>query len=894
MTNHLFWTGIAAVPLIAWIISNEIKARKVRKRKPITSFTVHPESVPIPTSTFFEILQWLPRMFAVDNPVYLVKEKGAISRMSFLGLPMIELGGTEALDFLSACERQKLLVQNWPPSVVSYLGNVAAVKDGMESTHHRNLISGPFKQPLLGSYAPQIEEITRVLVGREIVKGTVNTVDIAKRITISIMLGCIFGIKNITSKEFQSELAEWRVHFDKYQAGLFSIPIDLPFTAFHKGKISKEWLKQKSIALMKEQVLQWEQSGRKPELETFFVQLYNSKDTNGRPLDESTIGDQGVLMLFAGHDTTASTIISAISLLHDNPEALDSVRQESFNLFGNDAGKPVEYSDLNKLIYLDAAIKESIRSRAAVGRVLKRSTADLTFDGYHIPANSILAFNLSGSGYYYGSDFAAPSDFVPERFLQAGSHSEKATVDTYDTNYSFASPAFQPFGYGKHACIGKPLAQMELKVVISTFVRMVDYKKETPHTEFTYFPIAYPKEEMREFTWKTAPTNDIDVAKLVVDHFQGKRVQPFPLQYDSEYKTQYGYKGIPEVDTMARLDTASQVGLYQQQTVDKNVKFNENHKTRIPSPVKQAWGEKSEIKQPAGLISPTKTDVDRPGSPSKESGRLSPTKIPTRSASPSKSETFAKEKDTEKPSPEAKPVITDQKSVSSPTSERPESKNNNASPTSIEKPIMSASFGIGNTNPTVPKNYLKTFNVKAPPSQVFAHTKERGIRIREFDENELRPVQKKAPADFPDPKIALKQYINARDLVKTIQLRYKTEYERQFLNWNLPFAKIKEQLAEQMPIDKERELKPIEPHTSANQKLRHQENKRKKGSEKEPLDFTKVQSIYHNLNKPPAGTESSSIKDHEKRHYAVEGKTWGLANELFERASSRASNKFNA
>jgi hypothetical protein len=40
-------------------------------------------------------------------------------------------------------------------------------------------------------------------------------------------------------------------------------------------------------------------------------------------------------------------------------------------------------------------------------------------------------------------------------------------------------------------------------------------------------------------------------------------------------------------------------------------------------------------------------------------------------------------------------------------------------PTQKPDPIMS-SFGIGNTNPSVPSNSLKTFNARAPLDQVFA------------------------------------------------------------------------------------------------------------------------------------------------------------------------------
>ncbi|KAI8901250.1 hypothetical protein BC833DRAFT_578534 [Globomyces pollinis-pini] len=277
-------------------------------------------------------------------------------------------------------------------------------------------------------------------------------------------------------------------------------------------------------------------------------------------------------------------------------------------------------------------------------------------------------------------------------------------------------------------------------------------------------------------------------------------------------------------------------------------------------------------------------------------------------------------------------------------------KNNEPDKKYTKKPLM-GSFGIGNTDPVNHENMMKSFNMKAPTDQIYQNTKEHESRMKEFKENEIKktlPYQ--PPPPLPNPSAVLKQYLSAKDLVKQIQLSYKTEYKRQFINWNQPLDKLKEQLANQTldvglmsyqnKLDKKENLFP---NTAAGlssldlrvDSQRYQESqmgrcgkKHKKmkfqGKEtiennfiRQPVDYPKVQSIYHSLKEKAAGvTDTEALSYREKRHYPLLPakvawsedkvtsdanptssksnnetplKTWELANDTLQRASSRAS-----
>lgn len=60
----------------------------------------------------------------------------------------------------------------------------------------------------------------------------------------------------------------------------------------------------------------------------------------------------------------------------------------------------------------------------------------------------------------------------------------------------------------------------------------------------------------------------------------------------------------------------------------------------------------------------------------------------------------------------------------------------------------------------------------------------------------------------------MKEYVKAKDLVSKIQTRYKSEYQRQFINWNQPISEIKKQLLNNMPA--ETALKKLTKYTHLN------------------------------------------------------------------------------
>lgn len=78
--------------------------------------------------------------------------------------------------------------------------------------------------------------------------------------------------------------------------------------------------------------------------------------------------------------------------------------------------------------------------------------------------------------------FFNPDQFVPERWLPAGERPAE-----YDDDQLFAS---KPFSVGSHSCLRRPLAWVELRLVVTRLLWAFNFaEKPTERVEFDDFPV---------------------------------------------------------------------------------------------------------------------------------------------------------------------------------------------------------------------------------------------------------------------------------------------------------------------------------------------------------------------------------------------------------------------
>ncbi|KAM3372483.1 hypothetical protein ACQJBY_019392 [Aegilops geniculata] len=164
----------------------------------------------------------------------------------------------------------------------------------------------------------------------------------------------------------------------------------------------------------------------------------------------------------AGSETSATTLIWAMSELMRNPAAMAKAQAEVRN---NLQGKPsVTEDDLADLNYMRLVLKETLRLHPSVPLLLPREpTEACKVLGYDVPTGTTVFVN-TWAICRDPKHWDAPEEFRPERF-------ESGEVDFKGTNFEYT-----PFGAGRRICPGMLFAQSSMELALAALLYHFDWE----------------------------------------------------------------------------------------------------------------------------------------------------------------------------------------------------------------------------------------------------------------------------------------------------------------------------------------------------------------------------------------------------------------------------------
>nr|AAM74366.1 Putative cytochrome P450 [Oryza sativa Japonica Group]AAN04180.2 Putative cytochrome P450 [Oryza sativa Japonica Group] len=187
--------------------------------------------------------------------------------------------------------------------------------------------------------------------------------------------------------------------------------------------------------------------------------------------DDDTAGlhDDALQSIFtdlfaAGSDTSSSTVEWAMAELLRNPLPMAKACDELQRVIGST--RRIEESDIGRLPYLQAVIKETFRLHPPVPFLLPRqATTTIQILGYTIPKGAKVFINVWAMG--RDKDIWPEAEkFMPERFLERA------------TDFKGADFELIPFGAGRRICPGLPLAVRMVHVVLASL--LINFKWRLP------------------------------------------------------------------------------------------------------------------------------------------------------------------------------------------------------------------------------------------------------------------------------------------------------------------------------------------------------------------------------------------------------------------------------
>lgn len=241
------------------------------------------------------------------------------------------------------------------------------------------------------------------------------------------------------------------------------------------------------------------------------------------------IVDSVKTFIFAGHDTTSSTLCWANYLLHRYPEAYAKLKAELDTFLpGKLADTAAKIKEdpyiVNKLEYTTAVLRETLRIFPPASTLRCAVPNGFLIDSQTEAKIPMLPdshpWSVSHMIHRNTRFFPRPLEFIPERFIPSQTPFPDAELFT-----EAGRDAFRPFEKGPRNCIGQELAMLEGKIILALTAREFDFVLEYPGEgpDARYPAVESAAQELGEDTEYGRGVRDGTVRPI---HVEGHRVWP--------------------------------------------------------------------------------------------------------------------------------------------------------------------------------------------------------------------------------------------------------------------------------------------------------------------------------------------------------------------------------
>ncbi|XP_059219419.1 cytochrome P450 6g1-like [Stomoxys calcitrans] len=185
--------------------------------------------------------------------------------------------------------------------------------------------------------------------------------------------------------------------------------------------------------------------------------------------------------MFAGFDTSASTMSSALLELAKHPDVQNKLRTEIEHAICQNNDK-LSYEALNNLKYLDMVVREALRMYPALAITEREHSADnkgnlfslKPYFDYNLPDGMAVMISISGM-HYDPKHWPNPNVFDPDRFSMKNRQSRHPML-------------FLSFGQGPRNCIGFRLGLLQVKIGLiaclkNHYVKLCDRTNLSQHLD---------------------------------------------------------------------------------------------------------------------------------------------------------------------------------------------------------------------------------------------------------------------------------------------------------------------------------------------------------------------------------------------------------------------------
>ncbi len=331
------------------------------------------------------------------------------------------------------------------------LGNGIIFQDGVKHERSRKIMYPAFHPRAIAVYFEIVRNTVENFLAKWQHKRNIFLFNDLRQ--CNLILGCqlFFGT------QAESEIEKLNQWFSELVEGIRTVVRwDIPLTKFGRARIARGKIEEFLSSIIAKR----RKENNSEKSEDVLSLLINSTDEEGDLLSDSEIINEAIGLLYLAHENIAKMLCWCLFELARNPDWLSKLRQEQSKTIGKDRLQVLHLKNLTKMEWF---LKEVERIYPSLYTIPRAVVENFECEGYVIPKGWFVIVSpllTHRSPLIYKN----PDKFDPLRF---------APPRQEDKKHPFALIGF---GGGIHQCLGFELAQMEIKIILSTILKHYNWE----------------------------------------------------------------------------------------------------------------------------------------------------------------------------------------------------------------------------------------------------------------------------------------------------------------------------------------------------------------------------------------------------------------------------------
>lgn len=357
--------------------------------------------------------------------------------------------------------------------------NSTFVLDGDRHKIHRQLVAPLFNLKRMQAYFTAIRDLTDQMINQVPLNQKIPMVTTLNHVSLHVILQTLYGMHDLDRVNRLHQLVSeiFKLHDSVWFIPCLlmrSLQIKLgPLTPWQRLKCLMSQIDQEIYTAITERNAKIIPETEQPDV---LSSLLAARDEAGNQLSHTEIRDELAATIGAGHRSITATLAWFLIFVLKNPTVYAQLKEELHRVVGAD---PVLPHHLDKLVYLQATIKETLRLSPPLVYLPRILKVPMSLGGIDLPAN-VFVTPCIYLMHHHPAFWPEPELFKPERF-----------IEQQEVPYTLI-----PFGGGVRRCIGYSFSFYEIKIILAQLLSRTDLSID-PNYHYTcqggnHFPAFIP------------------------------------------------------------------------------------------------------------------------------------------------------------------------------------------------------------------------------------------------------------------------------------------------------------------------------------------------------------------------------------------------------------------